>query len=648
MAFSYIDPETIFDAFNDSKKYMRTFQDPLNEYERLARNKPHAGIDKAYPKVTDGTASSIIQKTPRRIIQQLPTGKVISDTNDWLSIVASFIYLNKIIPNANMQYALLQKCWLAVKMALTNGSCTVYTPFIQRGSYFGPDMRIIAPKDILFINGKLSALDSDVQYMRAWYQPTDIDAEIYKQKWLKDRAKARGEKYEPTWKISELKKIRDMVTSKADDQMSRAEKEKQDATHKSGVEVIHAFQRGVGGEFYSFHPQTQKILRTTTNKDPRGEIPLTTLYADVDGYNPLGWGLIEQLAPLQNLMDSDMQMYQFERALMLAPPTVKKGNWNKGQAKLAPNVIVDLGSDPNASWEVLKRESTAIAQYPELYGLMKSQLLNIASSPDTSISSEVGNPGFSKTDSGVKQIASNVSVDDNYFRKQFETFFSAWSETAINLYFAERSGVEEIQVDKETAMKLRKIDESLVGEENMVRIDFTGSTEKLKFEVDASTSNMKSNQEQLEGLSVLLERIDSSPILQSVVNRFPEKIVGIFNSIVAVSGVENPEDLSIDEEEFKQQLEQEQAMAQQQAEQEQAMAEEQAMQEPVEDPAVQEGELVEQPMPEGQPQMSEEDMQFIAQLEEMGYPPEKIEQALAMEQSGMPDEEIIAVLEGAQ
>lgn len=648
MAFLYLDENNLFQTFDDSKSYMKVFQDPLDELDRIARNKPHAGIPKEYPKVTDGTTSSIVQKTPRRIIQQLPTGMVTSDTDDWLSLVASFIYLNKIIPNANMQYALLQKCWLVVENGLANGSCTVYTPFIVTGSYTGTSMRVVAAKDVFFQSGKVSAHDSDVSFMRAYYQEKDIDAIIDTEEKLAKSARERGEKYESEWDIAELKAVRKKATAKADDALSTAEKDKTGEKNNVAIEIIHAFQRGVGATFYSFHAETKKILRTCENKDPRGEIPLTTFYAGVDGFNPLGRGLVEILAPLQNLMDSEMQMYQFERALMLAPPTIKRGSWNKSQAKLVPNAIVDLGTNSDNSWEVLKRDSTALNQFPDNYGLMKSQLLNMASSPDTSISSDIGNPGFSKTDSGVKQVAANVSVDDNYIRKQFETFFEEWSETAINLYFAERTDIEEMQLDRETAAKIHKINPELVSDDDVIRIDFSTATAALKFEVDASTSNMKDNAQQLDALDALLTRVEKSPLLQQIIQ--PDKLVSVWNSIVSASGVEDPEKLSIDEEEFKQMQEAQKQAAEQEAAAQQAASTQQSAQQmalpmPQADPMQEQMEQPQEQVAEApNAEFTEEDMAFIQQLRDMGMSDDRIGQALAMEQANVPEEQILAML----
>lgn len=531
--------------------------DTFPEYERIARNKPHSSIPKEYPKTTDGTTASIIRKTPHRIIQQLPTGKVTSTTNDWLSVVAEFVYTNKIIPNANEGYALLQKCWNVVERTLTFGYCPTYAPFVEHGGTFCTDLRLPYWGDIFLQPGKLSDADSNYVFMRSWWQTADIDALIESQSKL-------GKGVERTWDVEALRAVKDLETTKDEKAKTPAEREKNINT-KGGVELITGFQRGRKAKFYTFHLQTTgtgdkkvtsgTIVRTKVNKDPRGEMPVSFAYGDIDGSNPFGRSVVDLVGSIQNLLDGEMQMYQYNRALQLNPPLIKRGNFSKNKIKFAPNVIIDVGSDPSATVEPLKIDTTALANFPNNYGLMKSQMLNLLASPDTSISADVGNPGFSKTPQGVEASKANLSIDDNYVRKQFETWFERWSETAINLYFAERTGIEELQLNKKTAEKLRKLaqegkfDPSLLSEDNRIRINYSTATEVLRFEVDASTSKMQDEVKQLQSLSGLEDLLRKSDLLQGIVP--PEKQIALWNAFVTNSGVENPEELSLDDKEIQ-------------------------------------------------------------------------------------------------
>lgn len=547
MAFQYLTRKNIIETFKTSQQHTEALTDNFFEYERIARNKPHASIPSEYPKTTDGTTASIIRKTPHRIIQQLPTGKVKSTTNDWLSVIAGFIYTNKIIPNANEGYALLQKCWNVVERFLTFGFTPTYTPFVEHHGYFCTDLRLPYWGDIFLQPGKLSDEDSNYVFMRSWWQTKDIEALIQSQNKIS--------KEKRTWDTEALSRVKEWVTTKGDKAATPIEREKSINT-KGGVELITGFQRGKKAKFYTFHVSSEEIVRTKENKDPRGEMPISFAYGDIDGSNPFGRSIIDLVGSLQNLMDGEMQMYQYNRALQLNPPLIKRGNFSKNKIKFAPNIIIDVGADPNATVEPLVIDTTALANFPNNYGLMKSQMLNLLASPDTSISAEIGNPGFSKTPQGVEASRANLSIDDNYVRKQFETWFERWSETAINLYFAERTGIEELQLDKETADQLRelategKFDLALLSEDNRIRINYNTATETLKFEVDASTSKKQDEIQELQSLQGLSELLDKNEFLQNLVA--PKKKVGLWNAIVDNSGTENPERLKMDDKEADQ------------------------------------------------------------------------------------------------
>lgn len=573
MAYNYLNPKTIVQTFKDSRDYTESLTDDYPEYERIIRNKPHATIPKEYPKTTDGTTAAIVRKTPHRVIQQLPTGVVTSLTDDWLSVIADFVFRKKIIPNANEGYALLQKCLNVVERSLAFGSCPTYVPFREMNGNFCTDMRLIYWADVFLQPGKLSDEDSKYIFMRSWWKPEDIEALIESQSKL-------SKETERTWDIEALRFVKDQVTTKDDKAKTETEKKTQNET--PAVELITGFQVGKKAKFYTFHVTTGKIVRTKVNKDPRGLMPIQFSYGDVDGVNPLGRSVVDLVGSLQNLIDGEIQMYQYNRALQLNPPLLKRGNFSKNKIKFIPNIIIDLGSDPNASLEPLKIDTSSLNNFPQNYGLMKSQLLNLLSSPDTSTSAEVGNPGFSKTPAGVKSINANVSIDDNYVRKQFETFYERWAETAINLYFAEMTGIQKLQLDEETAEKLVKLaqedkfDIDMLSDDFEVMIDYNTATEQLKFEVDASTSKQEEEVQQLESLQGIASLLDTSEFMQKVVPT--AKIMELWNALVSNSGVKDPKMLKLSPDEIQAAVDEADQMKQQDAQVKQAQVEQQMAQ----------------------------------------------------------------------
>jgi len=538
--FSYIESDNLYERYNEFKTFMLPLHEPLDEFERIARNKPHPGIAKNLPKVTDGTLAALIQEQPKRIIQQIPTGKVKSDS-DWLDIVGGWILEHEIIPNANQVAALIQKSWAMTSKALTYGSQPAFVQFVNRGEYFGTDFTLPYIKDVLLEPGKLSDRDSNVIMLRTWWTKNQVDAVIAKEGMLSERAKARGaQPYETGWDIEKLKSLRDKSGQKDVKSMTPNERDKQ--LNSGFIEIVHVFQRGIDAEFYSFSPllgDKDNIVRTRKNKDPRGVIPIHFMYTNIDMSNPLGRGSVELSGGMQNLLDSQMQSFQYVNALLMNPPVEKRGNFSKSTIRYEPAAIWDMGTDSNASVKPVNLVTEPLTAFPGTYGLLKSQILNLNSSTDTSISSEVGNPGFSKTPAGVKTQEQRLGVSDNYMRKQFEDWFEETMETAINLYFAERSGVQVLTLDEETADKLRKLEPQAVNDKGEVQVDFDKETKSLKFEVDASTSSMKDDAAERDRLVELLDMSQKYPALAEMMGQDGTK--ELVNRIIVKTGVEDPE-----------------------------------------------------------------------------------------------------------
>lgn len=637
MAFSFLTEENILDLCSASKDYTEKLTQPFEEYSRLARNKPHAKIPKAFPKTTDGTSASIIIKSARRAVQQLPAGVVsTSDEYSPWPILAEFAYLKEILPNANAEYDLIHKMWITIENGESFGSQCVFTPVAYNDGKLLPDYLIVSWRDVFIQPGKRSASDSDYLFVRTWWQKTDVEKLIDAEKERRDTAKKEGALYEPTWDLKALEEIKEAIVTK--DSKDQSEAEQQYSLDPSGIEIITGFQIGHNATFFTFNPATQKIVRRKKNKDPRAKIPLNWYFYDADGVNPLGRSVLELIGPLQNLIDSDMQAYQYNRAAALRPTINVYGDVNERTLEFKPNGLNKI-KNPNVRIEAMSVDTSAIRDYPNLYGLQKSQMLNLVNSPDTSISAEVGNPGFGKTPQALKTQQAQLSIDDNALRKGFEAFFEEWSETAINLYFAEREGVEIIQLDTDTAQRLRDLEEKghvldgvVLDDDNKATVDFSKAKGVLKFKIDASTTKVNSEAAQLDSLKTLIQTLDSSQSLNQVVP--VDKKLAAWNAIVANSGIDGLDELKVTEEEMKE-MQEAQTQAAVPATDETATAE-------MEQPAEDEAQVAEVPV---EPQ---EDIEpsIVDELRQIGTPENLIAEVPSMIQKGFTEEEIIASIMG--
>lgn len=546
----FLTKDNLWSKYEVAKEWSKNWSKDFEEYDRIARNEAPSNVPEQYARVSDGTAAALVRKAPKRVIQQLPTGVVTSDDeDDPMAIVAEFILLHKILPDAKGGHDLIQKFWSTIENGLTFGGQAVYTPFVWNGSEFTADAKLIYYGDIFFQPGKTSFYDCDYFFIRSWWQPETIDQIIEKENALHERAQAEGTKYVSSWDVKALKELKDHVTTK--DQEGTTEAEQRAGVSTEGIEIVTGFQKGKGATFLMGNPSSKKIVRSKKNRDPRGLPPVNYFYADVDNSNPFGRSIMSLIGGIQNMIDANMRAYMFNRALGLAPPLMIRGNVDTSQAIYEPNSMIVMPVDePNASIDPLKVDTTAIRDYAQIYSLNKTQMLNIFNSGgDTSVSSDVGNPGFGKTPTALKQQKQILDAEDNYLRKNFESFFEDWAETAINVYFAEREGKEELQLDQKTADKLRdlvqqkKLPDGYVSEDNKVTIDYSKESQTLHFRVDASTSKLNGQAEQLDALQLILDFISAPAVTQLIPQ---EKIVMLYNSIVNNSGVLEPDKLKID------------------------------------------------------------------------------------------------------
>lgn len=534
----YVKEKELYELYVDAKTYMAPLFKPFKEFERIGRSQPHPGIAKHLPRVTDGTLAALMYEQPKRYIQQIPTGKVSSD-DEWLNIIGTYIYEHEILPNEDKEVAeLIQKCWALGTKALWYGSQPVVVKMIQANGRIYPTFDLPYIKDVLLEPGKKSGKECNVRLVREWYQPRDIQYLIDSRRAQAKRYKDKfNEELEEEWDLNALAELKTKVSSKGEDSLTPNERDK--GTESHGIELIKVYQKGVGSTFYRYSPDLKKAVWRKKSKDPRGIIPVHDMYANFDFSNPLGRGSVEQSGGKQNLLDAEMQAYQYARLLGLDPPKKIIGNGV---------IMSSLSMKPGAKWRVgasggdvvpVELSTSAIENFANNYGLIKSQILNENSSTDTSVSAEVGNPGFGKTPRALATQEAKLGVSDNYMRKQFESVFGEIAETELNLWFAERRGIKDLKLDEETAAKLEKLSPGSVNEEREVRIDYDTETKAIDFKVDPSTSSMKDDAAERDRLVELLDIAGKYEVVGSMIGE--QGMKELVNRIVVKSGVEDPE-----------------------------------------------------------------------------------------------------------
>jgi hypothetical protein len=534
----FIQAKDARDAYEESRKWYRNYDEPLFEFERIQRNRPSDKIDPSLPKVTDGTLAAINQEDPKRIIQQIPTGLLGSKEHPEFAPMGNYLLTNKLIPLSHVMGSEIQKAWSLISKAGTTGHQSTYCYLTVVNGEIYVEWILPYEKDILGEKGKTFIPDSNVRFMRAWYQKRDIQAIINKEKGLMESRKG----YTPEWDLKKLAAfMNEGGSAKPAEYQTPAEREKGDG-NTGGFEVIHAFQNGKEAEFYSFAPRYKDgdNLRTKVNPDPRGKTPFDDMYWNIDHSNPRGRGQIELSGGIQNLMDQQLQGFSFNSVYMQQPALIISGNVNKASLKIKPNAIWDKGNNPNNTIERDKIDNESIRGFVGNMQFLQSKIYNLNSSQDHSIGAGQGDVNQSKTQAGVKAQEAKLGASDNYIRKQFEEAWGNMTETRLNIYLAEMTGSAKMRLEGDDLKTIQKSEAAkFLDDKGMLTIPYKDIQKvAFNFNVDASSSEIKEDADNAEKLTEVLKLVQTSQNPQ-----IQQKETQILKLLVDEIGAEGTDDL---------------------------------------------------------------------------------------------------------
>lgn len=209
--------------------------------------------------------------------------------------------------------------------------------------------------------------------------------------------------------------------------------------------------------------------------------------------------------------------------------TVKGISLNEDTFNLTKGNTMFL-NDEDGKVELLPIDTTTLQNFPNLYSLLKTVLLtSLPSSSDSSISSGVGDPTYSKTQAGVNDQAQKADIDTNYYRKNYEQYFEMVLENKINIYLAEVKSIADknqavplITLDEEYANLVREAagdDTGYVNSQNQVKLDLSESR-GVNISVNFESTRDMAKEEDLKRLNTFMtgffEAAKSDPSMAKV------------------------------------------------------------------------------------------------------------------------------------
>lgn len=499
-----LDKNEIQDAFHEAEQNVEEFFEPFDEFERLAANKIRDDLPDNYPRVNDGSLAALMFETPMRVLPHPISGvvKLRDRDEEWLRELANILWNRHVIPGADSQASFFIKWQVALYKALIYGSQPIFDFFSDRGMYRGPDFVLPYIRDVILEPGKVSDKDSDYIFMKNYYTKVQLRRILEKTKEM-DKAGIDN-----PWDANILGEIIDQIhTLKTDKEKNREERDKNVDT--KGAKLVTCFQRGEESQFYTFVPDLSsaedlKIARTATNTNPTGDVPIHFLYSNQDLENPYGRGQIEVAGATQNVLDHLTQADILSTQIGLEPPIEIKGNKNDTNLESMVFARRQFWFTGQAEIKTHEPNTSLYSQFPNRYGMYKTQLLSLQGTTDASVSAESGDPSFSKTHSGVELQKERVNTHDNFLRRRVFDAYNRVASSMLNQYFANMEGQEVMKLTEDESEKLKKaglIDEDpesetqTIGEITLV---WDNMRAELDFEVDSSADVPEEEKEQLQ------------------------------------------------------------------------------------------------------------------------------------------------------
>lgn len=630
------DEKQIHTLYTEAKKEAQVWREDYKEYERLADNDLIDDLDETLPEVNDGSLAASLFKLPKRIINSNLTGRAKAEDRDeaWLTELANMQWENEIIPNANSQAPFHRKWKDAVRKAAIYGSVPLITLFVERGTYTGADFIVAHPGDVTLEPGKVSDYDSDVFFWDVYFTDLQVETMIEQAEKETKEAKKNKEDGYNKWNVEGLKKV--LASKQEEDRDAKDEHNSVNgkSVKRGGIKFCVVFQRGVGAPFYMYHKGTKTTIREWSNPDPTGDVPVHYLYCYQDFVNPYGIGIVKLAGGTQNVLDYMRQADVLATQLGFRPPVKIIGDPDE----VDEDSIVYA---QDAKWYVgnadVKREEISnqiYSQIPNRISMYKTSLNQLIPTGDTSISSEAGDPNYSKTPAGVKFQQANLSIDDEDFKDNTYTTYEAVAKSMINTHFANMQGTDLMKLSDEERDLLSKAGlEFPVDNEgnptNELEILWDEARATFEFEVEAEKDKAKDDEQRLEALLKVVELRTADPTLEQSLEMSGKRLnVGeLMTSIIQLTTDNDKIIEDIDPKEMaNNQMQQEQMMDMQGASEQGEPPQEQAQ----------------------DPEVQQDQVNLQAVMQEHGVDENTAMAMLEAEKQGFDPEEIFAYMNGGQ
>ncbi len=504
----------------DSQEFMdRVTAGFAERNERIFYRKPSVNSNgqMEYSELVDNTLASYLEKMPKDVIQKLPTFMIDGHTRSKAEdLVYEFIAVKILLRSGSSKgYGLLQKQWIELRNAATFGNCAVYLPFENdHGEY---------------TVGEVPIYWGDF-YPEAW--STNINSNNFNQfRTLKTEDDIKklidgdDDEIGGTWNKKGLQEVLDYGTGQSSGKDKTNIKAAMEGLPEHMYELfIYASDDWV----VTWHYASETILRVIPNLSGRRRV--LGLYSDYDGSSIMGRSLVDMAYGVQQTLTSLLRNFVYTADYNTDPAKTVKGiSLNEDTFNLTKGNTMFL-NDEDGKVDLLPIDTTTLQNFPQLYNLLMGVLLRSLPSSNATLPAGSGDPNQSKTQAGVNVQDQKADIENNYYRKNYETYFEMNLENKINIYLAEvkaiadkNNAVPMITLDEEYANLVREAlpeeDKGYINEKNQVKLDLSNSR-GVNVSVNFESTRDMAKEEDLKRLNTFMtgffEAAKSDPSMAKV------------------------------------------------------------------------------------------------------------------------------------
>lgn len=531
--------EQLVEMLKRSDDFMSKITNGFHEkHERIFYRRTDGDKPPRYPNVLDNTLSSYLEKIPKNIIQKLPDFKVSSNSTERAEdLVYEFIAKEILLKQGSRGYSFMQKQWIAFRNANVFGMNAVYTPFIFADGEYSVGFENIYWGD-LFLEPYCSNVNSANWVMFRTLLTEDSLQEIIDNE---------DEDISDGWDREALKElIKDSEKDTPDYKGTNLKSE----LYGLSNDMFQLFVYTSRDEIITFNEKQRKILRRIPN--PSGRNRVIGLYYDYDGISPFGRSLVDLAYDQQRVLDFLLQSYLYNTQYNLDPTLVVNGvAIDEDNFTLESGNVIFTG-DEQGEVKPVELNTTAITNFPNIYSLVKSTLTaSLPSSNETGFSAEIGNPNYSRTQAGVNSQNRKIDIENNYSRKNYESFFERYLETAINVYISEikaaaakQGFAPKITLNNHYANEIRNINTDFINDDNEVRLDLSDIKE-VNISVEFESTRAMAKEEDLQRLNDFIKTLGevgkSNPAMGNAIGEIMPLLA---KEIMKNSNLENSADIA--------------------------------------------------------------------------------------------------------